>query len=180
MKGIKSSLIVLTALIMVFPATTLAYSTGPSWFRIPGTIKTVDIDPIGQNLAQELAIRNAMSSWSNAGAEFYYIDNTTSGNNFGYYYDGGTNTLAYNYIEQNWLGYITSTYVRVNTAKPWATDGNGYSYDFESMAVHELGHGLRLNGSSETEATMYESMGLGETKKRSLHSDDNNGINAMY
>ena len=180
MKKVKSSLLVLIALSVALPIAAFAYSTGPSWYRIPFTIKTVDIDPIGQNLAQELAIRNGMSSWTNAGADFYYVDTETSGNDFGYYYDSGSGTLAYNYIEINWLGYITSTYVRVNTAHPWATDGSAYSYDFQSMATHELGHGLRLNESSETEATMYGSMELGEIKKRSLHSDDINGINAMY
>jgi predicted Zn-dependent protease len=40
------------------------------------------------------------------------------------------------------------------------------AYDFENMAAHELGHGLKLNHSGEIEATMYESMSLGETKKK--------------
>ncbi len=169
------------ALITVLPTITLAYSyPGTSWYRLPGTIKTVDIDPIGQNSAQESAIRRAMSSWTNGGANFYYVDTTTSGNNFGYYYDSGTTTLAYNSIQTNAFGYITKTVVRVNTSKPWAMNGSASAYDFESMAVHELGHGLRLHHSSDTGATMFSSMPKGETKKRSLNSDDRAGIQYIY
>ncbi len=178
---IKKSLI-LALLALILPVSALAYSySGYKWFQWPGTIVTVDIDPTGRNQAENLAIMNAMSVWRNAGAKFYYVDTTTSGNDFGYYYNSGTSTLAYNYIDVDWLGYITKTYVRVNTYYPWATDGSPLAYDFESMAAHELGHGLRLSDiSNYTEATMYQSMAKGETKKRTLDTDDVNGIKYIY
>jgi hypothetical protein len=47
-----------------------------------------------------------MSSWTNAGANFYYVDTETSGNDFGYYYDDESDTLAYNTIKQ--IGWDTS------------------------------------------------------------------------
>lgn len=159
----------------------LAYSySGLKWYKTPGTIRTVDIDPIGRSQAEELAIRNAMSSWSNAGAAFYYVDTTASGNDFRYYYESGTTTLAITTVQTNWLGYIIRVYIRVNTFHPWATNGDPNKFDFESMAVHELGHGLKLNHSSYSDATMYYAMPKGETKNRSLHTDDINGIKYIY
>lgn len=177
---IKNLIFVLFLVSLIAPASTLAYSySGYKWFQWPGVTVTVDIDPIGRNTAEELAIRNAMSAWSNAGAKFYYVDTTTSGNDFGYYYEASS-TLAYNQIETDWLGYITRTYVRVNTYHPWATNGDVNSYDFGSMATHELGHGVRLGHSTDTEATMYSAMPKGETKKRTLETDDKNGIKYIY
>lgn len=173
--------IFLLVFLFVFPITALAYSySGEKWFRFPGTVLTVDIDPNGRNIAENAAIRNAMQSWSDAGANFYYVDTVTSGNDFGYYYDANTVDLAYTYRDYNWLGYIKGIHIRINTAKPWATNGDSNSYDFESMVAHELGHGLRLLHSSGTEATMYGSMPRGETKKRSLDVDDENGIKYIY
>lgn len=171
----------LIGLFLFLPAAVAAYSySGQKWYQTPWTIKTVDIDPIGRNLSEELAIRSAMSSWSNAGAKFYYIDNTISRNDFGYYSDPNTATLMVNNIEMNWLGYITRTYVRVNTAKPWATNGDPNSYDFQSASTHELGHGLRLNHSSVNGATMQSTMSRGDTSLRSLESDDRSGIKHIY
>lgn len=173
-------LFILTLLTLILPLSAFAYSySGYKWFQWPGTIVTVDIDPTGRNQAENLAIMNAMSAWRNAGAKFYYVDTTTSGNDFGYYYQI-SGDLAYNRIETDLLGYITRTYVRVNTYYSWSTNGDQNSFDFESMAVHELGHGLRLLHSSDTEATMYYSMPVGETKKRTLDTDDVNGIKYIY
>ncbi len=181
MNKIKNQFI-FTLLVLIFPLSALAYSySGYKWFQWPFTTVTVDIDPTGRNNAENLAIVNAMSVWRNAGAKFYYVDTTTSGNNFGYYYDSNTRTLAYNHIDVDWLGYITKTYVRVNTYHPWSTNGSPLGYDFQSMAAHELGHGLRLDDiSNYTEATMYQSMQTGETKKRTLDTDDINGIKYIY
>lgn len=180
MRKIKNLIIGIILVSLVIPVSLLAYSySGYKWFQWPFTIRTVDIDPIGRNTAEELAIRNAMFSWTNAGAKFFYVDTATSGNDFGYYYEV-SNDLAVNRIETNWLGYITRTYIRVNTYHPWATNGDANSFDFESMAVHELGHGLRLLHSDDTEATMYYTLARGETKKRTLEIDDKNGIKYIY
>lgn len=166
----------------LLPGRAAAYSySGHKWYQFPFTIVTVDIDPNGRNLAETSAMRNAMSSWSNAGAKFYFVDTTVSGNAFSYYYDAYSNgTLAYNGVTWNWLGYITRTPIYVNTYYPWATNGDPNKYDFESMAVHELGHSLLLYHSSDAQATMYSGMPKGETKKRTLEVDDKNGIKYIY
>jgi len=53
-------------------------------------------------------------------------------------------------------------------------------FDVWNIAAHELGHYLQLGHSSYTQATMYAYSSQGETSKRSLYSDDINGIQAIY
>lgn len=182
--NIFQKIITATALtVLLLPQITYAYSySGHKWFRFPGTIRIVDIEPAARNRKEELAIRAAMSSWTNAGAKFYFIDDTESGsgNDFGYYYKNNTSVLAYNHIDINVFGYITRSYIRVNTYFPWATNGDKNKFDFQSMAAHELGHSLKLLHSSKSEATMFYSISKGETKKRSLHTDDKDGIKYIY
>lgn len=46
--------------------------------------------------------------------------------------------------------------------------------------THEIGHLLGLSHCNITEATMYKDASIGETKKRSLDTDDKNGIATIY
>jgi len=50
----------------------------------------------------------------------------------------------------------------------------------QSVAAHEFGHWLSLDHSSNTEATMYYRTGLGDTKQRTLNSDDISGTRSIY
>lgn len=52
--------------------------------------------------------------------------------------------------------------------------------DLKNTVTHEVGHILGLDHSPERESTMYVSGLPGETKKRDLHSDDINGLCALY
>ncbi|MCB9557548.1 MAG: matrixin family metalloprotease [Deltaproteobacteria bacterium] len=67
-----------------------------------------------------------------------------------------------------------------NPNAPWATDGDRYSIDIQSVATHEIGHQLGLDHSVEKAATMFRSTGQGDTSQRSLHSDDIAGVCALY
>ncbi|MAE70408.1 MAG: hypothetical protein CME06_08080 [Gemmatimonadetes bacterium] len=53
-------------------------------------------------------------------------------------------------------------------------------YDLEGVACHEFGHFLGLGHSNTAAATMYYAIGSGDDSKRSLHSDDQNGVCALY
>ncbi|MDX9721356.1 MAG: matrixin family metalloprotease [Myxococcota bacterium] len=52
--------------------------------------------------------------------------------------------------------------------------------DLQNTLTHELGHLVGLDHPPEKEATMYATAPDGETKKRSLHADDIDGICTIY
>jgi hypothetical protein len=55
------------------------------------------------------------------------------------------------------------------------------SYDIAAVLTHELGHVLGLDESYEhPEATMFPQIGLGETHKRVLSADDQQGVMEIY
>ncbi|MBI5496324.1 MAG: matrixin family metalloprotease [Deltaproteobacteria bacterium] len=58
--------------------------------------------------------------------------------------------------------------------------GCGGANDVENTITHELGHVLGLDHPAVPDATMYASAQPGETKKRTLDTDDENGVCAIY
>ncbi len=77
-------------------------------------------------------------------------------------------------------------YLAFNSNYAWSTASECPSdcLDMQNVAIHEFGHWLRLLDLNwwifDREKTMYYQTELGETKKRSLDSDDINGIKAIY
>lgn len=69
-----------------------------------------------------------------------------------------------------------SYYFHSDCVGSWCAD-NGY-YDVHNVASHEFGHWFHMGHSgapghsTNTDATMHQSIAAGETKKRSLTSDD--------
>ncbi|MFT3794044.1 cadherin-like beta sandwich domain-containing protein [Flavobacterium sp.] len=53
---------------------------------------------------------------------------------------------------------------------------SGTEYDFETVMLHEIGHGHQLNHVIDATAVMHYAVGAGETK-RTLSSNDNTGAN---
>jgi hypothetical protein len=65
----------------------------------------------------------------------------------------------------------------------WSATGQGGRMDVQNINCHETGHNLvlaDLYDSASREFTMYGYVGYGETKKRTLHQDDINGIRYIY
>ena len=65
----------------------------------------------------------------------------------------------------------------------WSSTGELGKYDIQNIAAHEFGHTLLLGdlyGGGDTEKTMYGYGSTGETKKRTLHQDDIDGIRYIY
>ncbi len=91
---------------------------------------------------------------------------------------GGGGTLAYvlSPINDGW----TLKYCDEWT---WA-DGpgtiGGSQFDIQGVGTHELGHSLGLGHSSTNAATMFGSIGSGSVATRSIHSDDQAGVQCIY
>lgn len=118
--------------------------------------------------------------WSDAGSKFrfYYSSDASSYVTAGYY--GETGWLAVTYIYRWAPWYISKCITKFNRSYPWSIDGSPGYYDVQSVAAHEFGHWLSLGHSSYYYATMYKSIGTGETWKRTLHWDDIAGIKYIY
>jgi hypothetical protein len=59
-------------------------------------------------------------------------------------------------------------------------DPDCWYIDLQSVVTHEAGHFLGLAHPPVPEATMYATMPVGETKKRTLYSDDVSGVCTIY
>ncbi len=144
------------------------------------------------------ALQAALQVWSDVSTSnfsFVYGGTTSStayginnGSNlilFGALNDpGDENTLGLN---RSWVdkysGQLIDSDIIFNTNFTWGTDGSAGVYDVQNIGTHELGHSLSLGdlyGGADSEKTMYGYGSAGETKKRTLHPDDMNGITYLY
>tara|TARA_Y100000294_G_scaffold177286_1_gene202159 strand:- start:486 stop:1832 length:1347 start_codon:yes stop_codon:yes gene_type:complete len=136
-----------------------------------------------------------MNTWTNvssANFTFSYGGSTTSTSHGS---NDGTNIVTFGVLSsssilaQNSYWYHTSSGnmadsdIRFNTTHSWGTSGSAGIYDVQNIGTHSYGHTLclaDLYSSADTEKTMYGYHAAGETKKRTLHSDDINGIAYLY
>lgn len=70
--------------------------------------------------------------------------------------------------------------IDVNTSYPWHNSGAAGYYDVQSVFTHELGHMLGLGHSDVNTATMWPTVGKGDTTWSTLDPDDIAGIKAIY
>lgn len=99
----------------------------------------------------------------------------------------GTGTIAANataYAYSPSICYIVYSDVAYNGEYfTWSDSGEAGKMDVQNIATHEMGHSLILNdlyGGGDTEKTMYGYGSSGETKKRTLDTDDINGAQFLY
>ena len=163
-----------------------------------GTSVTFGANPAGGPSGSLSAICSAADTWSNvATSTFTFYCSSTSQNTvigssdgmnvigFDPLPEGHEGTLAINYY---WFysgnGQMVESDIIINLAYPWATDGSLDAYDVQNVATHEFGHSLCLkdlyNSSNDSEKTMYGFSSMGETKQRTLHQDDIDGITYLY
>jgi hypothetical protein len=83
-------------------------------------------------------------------------------------------------------GEVVGADVRMNSGKSWTvapgTNCSG-KFDIESVMTHERGHTFgigHVTGSTHTELTMYESVPLCDTSKRTLGKGDVVGLEVLY
>ncbi len=172
-------------------STLLAYTlSGSDWNYQP--------DPMGESVlvwdntsdtADALnAVLNAMTTWNNAGAKFTFACGGNSDSAAPSY--NGINQIRWEQRNDDfalatttrWIskGSILEADIVINDRYQWATGDNipSGSYDVESVALHELGHVLGLDHSNSP-AVMQPSLSSA-TKRRTLTTDDINGLMAIY
>lgn len=140
------------------------------------------------------AIRAAAQTWTNVASSsliFVYAGTTTSSL---YGVNDGKNRISFGPLSgealaQNTFWYnsssgeILDSDIRLNTAYAWNTNGASSGFDVQNACTHELGHSLSLDDlydSGDSEKTMYGYITAGETKKKTLASDDAAGIGYLY
>lgn len=140
------------------------------------------------------AIQNADATWDAAGSGstfvFGYLGTYTSSTSTLYSYfnyvaaanSGSTGKLATTYTTYSGA-YIQKVYEIFNTYYSFSIGGSSTTYDVQNIATHEFGHWLWLGdlyNSASSDYTMYGYSSKNETKKRSLATDDINGISYLY
>lgn len=179
--GKRRAIALSLAVLSVFwtaPALVHAYSySGNKW---AGNTVSVDVSDASWPSDWISPLASAMSAWNGATSPFT-LSSGISGHKFTRS-NMGAGALAL--TTDTFSGStIVDADTNFNTYYGWSTTGAAGLYDVQSVAAHELGHWLRLldlSGGGDTEKTMYYSIATGETKKRTLESDDLNGINAIY
>lgn len=165
-------------LVLVIPVFASAYLyAGIKW---PTNGTTVDFGSPSIPSSWITPLAQGMIPWNGATSPFAFSAGTSNNDitvsNFG---AGAIALTTVTYSGST----ITDSDLAFNSYYAWSTSGAADAYDVQNVATHEFGHFLMLNdlyGAGDTEKTMYGYVIAGETKKRSLDTDDLNGINAIY
>ncbi|GMI96556.1 hypothetical protein like AT4G16640 [Hibiscus trionum] len=124
----------------------------------------------------------ALKSWADV-SPFKFTKNSNSDIKVGFYSNNHGDYPFYDPVDKV-EAYAHAFYpedgrVHFNTLYTWSTNPTSKQADFESIAVHELGHTLGLDHSGLKSAIMYPYIALGAIK-RNLTQDDKDGLKAMY
>jgi hypothetical protein len=137
------------------------------------------------------ALQAAANTWSGAGANlsFQYAGGTTRGLKYDGYNTIGFANLGSSSIIAQAITYFSGDVmieadIQFNTEFPFSTDltPSNDEMDLQSIAVHELGHWLRLldlYGANDSGKVMYGYGSFGQVK-RTLASGDQSGIQWIY
>ena len=150
----------------------------------------------GDASSQRTQIQNAAAAWNNAGANFEFTYGGTSTSTSVTY--NGTNLLYFDNTPPDGGSYVAATYIWAGGGDidecdlvfndrdyTWWNGSGGCSYmmDIWNISTHEFGHFLCLDdlyGGGDSDKTMYGYVSYCDTHARTLHSDDINGIIAIY
>lgn len=93
---------------------------------------------------------------------------------------GGSNYVAQNtYWYDSMTGILSESDVDINANYSWNNGAASGAYDVQSVFLHEMGHSVGLGHSEYSNAVMYRYV-YTNTLRRSLASDDINGVKYLY
>ncbi len=170
-------------------ALTVPFGYGQAKWTTP--LVSYYINSTGGLSGSETALQSAANAWNGAGANFSFNYAGTTKSGWG---QDGQNVLSFANLGSSSIiaqatGYIVNdtlveSDIQFNTGFAWSTDTPtpANKMDLQTIALHELGHWLRLldlYGANDTTKVMY---GLGSygAMKRNLTSDDQAGIQWIY
>ncbi|MCD1147124.1 matrixin family metalloprotease [Peptoniphilus sp. KCTC 25270] len=87
--------------------------------------------------------------------------------------------VALNKSYFNSRGVILESDINFNMNKNFANSAQDNAFDVWTVMLHEAGHTAGLDHSSNSSAVMWHTVSKNSTK-RFLHSDDRNGLKAIY
>lgn len=89
--------------------------------------------------------------------------------------------LAVTHVWSNANNEIVHFDIEINADDiEWSTSGDPNRYDLQNAMTHEFGHALGLEHSDDVEASMASSTMIGETSKRDINPDDEEGLLTLY
>ncbi len=167
-----------------------SYDEGNRWLHSNMPIK-YKINTSNAPAGAIAVIDAAFSTWESAASSWIEFENDGIGNYT--FQEDGVNSLSWGYaygsiaMSARYDEYpiIEKDIVFNNISYNWSTTTPPQTgcMDVANIATHEIGHWLRLidlYDSSDSDKTMYGYSVVEETKKRSLTSDDINGIRYIY
>jgi len=139
------------------------------------------------------AVRAGYQTWENVSGS-YFTETYVGTSPRGLIYDGhnvvswgdsqdpDVIAVCYTWYEGA-TGRIVECDIEFQQQYTWSSTGEAGKYDVQNIGTHEFEHTLLLGdlyGSGDTEKTMYGYAAEEETKKRTLHQDDIDGICYIY
>ena len=144
-------------------------------------------------------IQHSFATWQNVSTAYlsFRYAGTTDDTSRGYTI-GGTNHNAIIFETKDWehdedmlavtqstynpkTGEIIDTDIYINGVHfMWTTSDLVVHTDLQNMLTHEIGHFAGLDHSEHLDATMFAQTTPRELEKRTLHSDDESGLQFLY